>query len=157
MAWIGLYRPDEDEVRSVAAEFELHDLAVEDAISAHQRPKLERYGDTLFVGAAARPLPRRRSRRSSSVSCTSSSARTSSSPSGTPSHRTSCGSGAGWRTTRTCSRLGPEAVLYAILDEVVDGYAPVVAGLENDIDEIEDQVFAGDPEVSRRIYELSGR
>ena len=45
-------------------------------------------------------------------------------------------------------------MLYAILDEVVDEYLPVVAGLENDIDEIEDQVFAGDPEVSRRIYEL---
>ncbi|MFK5058018.1 CorA family divalent cation transporter, partial [Klebsiella pneumoniae] len=51
---------------------------------------------------------------------------------------------------------GPEAVLYAVLDEVVDGYAPVIAGLENDIDEIEDQLFAGDPEVSRRIYELLG-
>jgi magnesium transporter len=50
---------------------------------------------------------------------------------------------------------GPEAVLYAILDEVVDGYGPVVAGLENDIDEIEIQVFGGDPGVSRRIYELS--
>ena len=50
---------------------------------------------------------------------------------------------------------GPEAVMYAILDAVVDGYAPVVAGLENDIDEIEDEVFGGDPEVSRRIYELS--
>jgi magnesium transporter len=50
--------------------------------------------------------------------------------------------------------LGPEAVLYAILDEVVDAYGPVVAGLENDIDEIEDQVFDGDPAVSRRIYEL---
>jgi len=52
-------------------------------------------------------------------------------------------------------RLGPEAVLYAILDQVVDEYAPVVAGLENDIDEIEDQLFKGDPAVSRRIYELS--
>ena len=49
---------------------------------------------------------------------------------------------------------GPEAVLYAILDEVVDEYEPVVVGLENDIDEIEDQVFEGDPEVSRRIYAL---
>jgi magnesium transporter len=47
-------------------------------------------------------------------------------------------------------------VLYAILDEVVDAYAPVVAGLENDIDEIEDQIFSEDPSpaVSRRIYEL---
>jgi magnesium transporter len=46
-------------------------------------------------------------------------------------------------------------VLYAIMDKVVDGYAPVVAGLENDIDEIETEVFRGDPKVSRRIYELS--
>lgn len=50
---------------------------------------------------------------------------------------------------------GTEAVLYAILDAVVDGYALVVSGLENDIDEIETQVFDGDPQVSRRIYELS--
>ena len=50
---------------------------------------------------------------------------------------------------------GPEAVLYAILDSVVDGYAPVVAGVNKDIDEIEIQVFRGDPGVSRRIYELS--
>ena len=47
-------------------------------------------------------------------------------------------------------------MLYAILDSVVDGYAPVVAGLQKDIDEIETEVFRGDPKVSRRIYELSG-
>ncbi|HKU35521.1 MAG TPA: magnesium and cobalt transport protein CorA, partial [Paenarthrobacter sp.] len=52
-------------------------------------------------------------------------------------------------------RHGPEAVLYALLDQVVDDYAPVVAGLENDIDEIEDQLFSGDSTVSRRIYELA--
>jgi magnesium transporter len=51
--------------------------------------------------------------------------------------------------------LGPQAVLYAILDEVVDGYGPVVAGLENDIDEIEDELFSAGPDVARRIYELS--
>ena len=50
---------------------------------------------------------------------------------------------------------GAEAVLYAILDAVVDGYAPVVAGIANDIDEIETQVFDGDPKVSRRVYELN--
>jgi magnesium transporter len=50
---------------------------------------------------------------------------------------------------------GSEAVLYAILDAVVDGYRPVVDGLANDIDEIEAEVFRGDPRVSRRIYELS--
>ena len=46
-------------------------------------------------------------------------------------------------------------MLYAILDQVVDEYAPIVAGLENDVDEIEDQLFSNDPAVSRRIYELS--
>lgn len=51
--------------------------------------------------------------------------------------------------------LGPQAILYAVLDEVVDEYQPVVAGLENDIDEIEDQLFSGDPAVSRRIYALA--
>ena len=48
----------------------------------------------------------------------------------------------GWRADRELLELGAEAVLYAILDRVVDGYAPVVAGLENDIDEIESEIFA---------------
>ena len=52
-------------------------------------------------------------------------------------------------------RLGPEAILYAVTDRVVDDYAPVVAGLENDIDEIETEVFSGNAGVGRRIYELS--
>lgn len=46
-------------------------------------------------------------------------------------------------------------MLYALLDRVVDDYEPVVSGLENDIDEIEDQLFANDPSVARRIYELT--
>ena len=50
---------------------------------------------------------------------------------------------------------GAEAILYAIMDRIVDGYGPVVRGLENDIDEIETEVFGGNPGVSRRIYELS--
>lgn len=49
MAWIGLYRPVPDEIHSVAEEFSLHELAVEDALDGHQRAKLERYGDTLFT------------------------------------------------------------------------------------------------------------
>jgi magnesium transporter len=52
-------------------------------------------------------------------------------------------------------RLGPEAILYAVMDRVVDDYAPVVAGLENDIDEIETEVFSGNAGVGRRTYELS--
>lgn len=49
MAWIDLYKPSEGELSSIAQEFELHPLAVEDAIEVHQRPKLERYDETLFV------------------------------------------------------------------------------------------------------------
>ncbi len=52
-------------------------------------------------------------------------------------------------------KRGPVAVLHAIMDRVVDDYGPVIAGLENDIDEIEDDVFGGRAEVSRRIYELA--
>src|SRR3546814_13024379 len=49
MAWIGLYRPTKEELEEVAAEFSLHPLAVEDALTGHQRSKLERYGDIIFV------------------------------------------------------------------------------------------------------------
>ena len=59
MAWIGLYRPDAEELRSVAGEFDLNHLAVDDALAGHQRAKLEHYGETLF-GPAPRPVPRRR-------------------------------------------------------------------------------------------------
>ena len=155
MAWIGLYRPDEAEIRSVATEFELHELPVQDAISAHQRPKMERYGDTLFVVLLpARYLDdveRGRVRRAARVRRPGfrhhhpAGRVTGPGPGPTPAGRQS--------PELLC--LGPEAVLYAILDQVVDEYAPVVAGLENDIDEIEDQLFDGDPAVSRRIYELS--
>ena len=49
IAWIGLYRPSAEEFAMIAREFDLHELAVEDAVKAHQRAKLERYGDTLFL------------------------------------------------------------------------------------------------------------
>src|SRR5690242_245191 len=49
MAWIGLYRPDRAEIESVGEEFSFHALAMEDTIHAHQRPKIERYGDVLFT------------------------------------------------------------------------------------------------------------
>jgi len=49
MAWIGMYRPTREELQAVADEFSLHPLAVEDALKGHQRAKLERYGDVLFI------------------------------------------------------------------------------------------------------------
>lgn len=154
VAWIGLYRPDPQEVRSLAAEFHLHELAVEDAIVAHQRPKLERYDETLFVVLRpARYVDETEEVEFGEVHAFVGpdfviTVRHSEAPDlAAVRHRL--------ESQRDLLRLGPEAVLYAVLDRVVDGYYPVVAGLENDIDEIETQVFSGDPKVSRRIYELS--
>jgi magnesium transporter len=154
MAWIGLYRPDEEEFASLAAEFSLHELAVEDAITAHQRPKLERYGETLFVVLrTARYLDATEDVEFGEVHVFVGrdfviTIRHSETPDLRHVRR---------RMEREPEllRRGPEAVLYAILDEVVDAYLPVVAGIENDVDEIETEVFGGDPSVSRRIYELS--
>lgn len=154
MAWIGLARPTSTELHSLAAEFDLHPLAVEDAKEAHQRPKLERYGETLFVVLrAARYLDAPEEIDFAELHVFVG-----------PDFVITVRHGAAPDLSAVRSRmeatpellgLGPEAVLYAILDAVVDDYAPVVSGVQNDIDEIETEVFRGDPEVSRRIYELS--
>ncbi|MCG0283873.1 magnesium and cobalt transport protein CorA [Streptomyces sp. PSAA01] len=154
MAWIGLYRPSEAELLSLAEEFDLHKLAIEDALEAHQRPKLERYGETLFVVLrAARYLDAPEEVDFGELHVFVG-----------PDFVITVRHGAApdlsavrtrMESTPELLALGPEAVLYAILDAAVDGYAPVVAGVQNDIDEIETEVFRGDPEVSRRIYELS--
>ena len=154
MAWIGLYRPDNAELESLARQFDLHELAVEDAINAHQRPKIERYGNTLFlVLRAARYLDDKEEVEFGELHVFIGpnfviTLRHAESPDLSVVRRR-------LESTPELLALGTEAVLYAIFDAVVDGYAPVVAGLENDIDEIESQVFNGDPQVSRRIYELS--
>ena len=154
VAWIGLYKPTEEEFASVAQEFGLHELAVEDAIQAHQRPKLDRYGDTLFVVLrAARYLDRPETVQFGEVHVFAGTdfvvtVRHGDSP---DLH------GVRERMERETDllRRGPEAILYAIMDRVVDDYRPVVAGLENDIDEIETEVFGGNAGVSRRTYELT--
>jgi Mg2+ and Co2+ transporter CorA len=62
--WIGLHEPDQPLLRTVQQRFGLHDLAIEDALSAHQRPKLELYGDTLFIVVlAARELAQQKNER----------------------------------------------------------------------------------------------
>ena len=154
LAWIGLYRPDETQVASLAAEFDLHELAVEDTVTAHQRPKLERYGSTLFV--VLRPahyIDEREEVEFGEVHLFVGhdfvlTVRHSETPDLASVRRR-------LEADPELLARGPEAVLYAILGEVVDGYLPVVAGLENDLDEIESEVFSGQPQVSRRIYELS--
>ena len=155
MGWIGMYRPTAAQFLPVAEEFGLHELAVEDAIVAHQRPKLERYGDTLFVVLrAATYLDDAEEVEFGEIHVFAGpnfviTVRHSRTPDLAAVRRR-------MEDDPELLAMGPEAVLYAILDSVVDGYAPVVAGVQKDIDEIEIQVFRSDPKVSRRIYELSG-
>jgi magnesium transporter len=154
MAWIGMYRPTPAEVKSVATEFELHPLAVEDTLSGHQRPKVERYGETIFIVLR----PARYLDASEEVEFGelhmfigadfAITIRNAESPDlGRVRKRL--------ESAPELLKIGPLAIMYAVLDQVVDEYGPVVAGLENDIDEIEDQLFSQDASVSRRIYELS--
>src|SRR5215207_2167186 len=154
VAWIGLYRPTEEEFASVAGEFGLHPLAVEDAIRAHQRPKIERYGETLFVVLR----PARYIDETETVEFGEIHVFVGEDFVVTVRHGETPVLGEVRKRLEADPELlrrGPEAILYAIMDRVVDGYGPVVAGLENDIDEIETEVFSGNPGVSRRIYELS--
>ena len=155
LAWIGLYRPDEAELRAVAEEFQLHELPVEDAIVAHQRAKMERYGSTLFMVL----LPARYLDDVEKVEFGELHVFVGRNFVITVRHAESPNLHLVRRRLENSPELlcmGPEAILYAILDQVVDEYAPVVAGLENDIDEIEDQLFGGEPAVSKRIYALFG-
>jgi magnesium transporter len=153
MSWIGLYRPSEEEIREVADEFGIHALVVEDALAGHQRSKLERYGDVLFmVLRPARYLDDVEEVEFGEVHVVVG-----------PDFVVTIRHAESPDLGRVRRRLegdpvllarGPEAVLYAILDEVVDEYAPVLAGLENDIDEIESQLFEDDVDATQRIYEL---
>jgi magnesium transporter len=154
LAWIGLHEPTEEEFSSVAGEFGLHQLAVEDALEAHQRPKLERYDGTLFVVLR----PARYIDETETVQFGEVHVFVGEGFVVTVRHGKASELGRVRDRLEGDSellRLGPEAVLYAVTDRVVDDYAPVVAGLENDIDEIETEVFSGNAGVSRRIYELS--
>jgi magnesium transporter len=152
--WIGLKSPSHDELMSVAREFHLHELAVEDAAKAHQRPKLEVYDDMLFlvlktacyndeleaveigeillfVGDGFIVSVRH-------------------------------GEATALDEVRAASeqrhdllRCGTSAVLHAIIDRVIDDYEPVLAGIENDIEEVEEQVFSPNRKPpTERIYKL---
>jgi magnesium transporter len=154
VAWIGILKPADGEFGRIAEEFGLHELAVEDAITSHQRPKLERYGDTLFVVLrAAKYFDSSESVEFAELHIFIG-----------PDFVITVRHGSGPDLSRVRRRMesepdilshGPEAILYAILDRVVDDYEPVVRGLENDIDEIETEVFGGNAAVTRRTYELA--
>ncbi|AOR32232.1 magnesium transporter CorA [Streptomyces fodineus] len=164
--WIGLHEPTEAEFAGIASEFGLHPLAVEDAVQAHQRPKLERYDDSLFtVFKTIHYVEHDRLTDSSEVVETG---------------EVMCFTGrdffitvrhGGQGSLRALRhRLqddpellakGPSAVLHAIADHVVDGYIAVADAVQDDIDDVETEVFSPGRRggVSRgvdsaRIYQL---
>jgi magnesium transporter len=154
-AWIGLYEPEEEEFESVRREFELHELAVEDAIKAHQRPKLEVYGDTLFlVLKTARYLDEPEEVEFGEILVFAGDAFVI-----TVRHGEASALGDVRREAEQrpdLLRCGPSAVLHAIVDRVVDDYEPVLAGLEDDVEEVEQEVFSPErTNPAHRVYKLS--
>ena len=151
--WMSLHEPTREEFDAVSGEFGLHELAVEDAIKAYQRPKLERYGDvTLLVLKTARYIEPDEIDFGEILLFIGGS------------FILSVRHGEAVPTAAIRAKLetrpeflsfGPMAVVYAVLDEVVDAYAPVMDALDRDIEEVEQAVFALDRQnPAQRIYEL---
>ncbi len=152
--WIGLLEPTEEEFSAVSKEFELHPLAVEDAVHAHQRPKLDMYGSTIFIVLkAARYVDS-----AEIVSLTEIMLFLGEGFLITVRHGESSVLADVRRMLEADPerlKWGPLGVLHAIVDRVVDDYAVVVRGLNTDIEEIERQVFSDERRNhAERIYRL---
>ncbi|MGX7829729.1 magnesium and cobalt transport protein CorA [Actinokineospora sp. 24-640] len=145
--WIGLYEPSADQLAEIASVFQLHELAVEDAVLAYQRPKLERYADTLFlvvktVTHVAHDSP---ARANEIVETGEIMAFLGGGFIITVRHRDHSHLGllrAELEAAPERLALGPAAVLHAITDHVVDDYLAATEAFEHDIDDVEAQVFA---------------
>jgi len=152
--WIGLYEPTEEEFATLQREFKLHPLAVEDAIHAHQRPKLEIYDEMVFmVLKTARYVDPTEVIELGEVLVFLGEDFVITVRHGEAS------SLAGVRETLDADpkrlKHGPSSALHAILDKVVDDYQPAIAGLETDIDEVEEELFSGERvNPAERIYRL---
>jgi magnesium transporter len=152
--WVGLHEPSEAELATVEEEFGLHPLAVEDAFNAHQRPKLERYEDTLFLTLKSLWYVDA----DDAVETGEINMFVGSDFIITVRH----GSGSELHTARRDLEArakvlthGPSAVVYAVCDRVVDAYLSVVGSLEEDVDEVETSVFSPErTNDSARIYTL---
>jgi len=152
--WIGLHEPSEDVLEQVQREFGLHDLAVEDAHNAHQRPKVELYEDSIFVVLRTAQVSKEHHiefgethffvgsnyivtvRHGSSISYADVRSRCESSP--------------------QMLNKGPGFALYAVMDFIVDLYYPVVHQMEIELESIEDKIFKEKPsrETTEQIYQL---
>src|SRR5215217_558610 len=154
VAWIDLHEPTQEEFESVAQELELSPRAIEGAIKPQQRPKLVRYGDSLFVVLkTARYLDEPEKVEFSEVHVLVGkdfivTVRYEEIPALEEVRRRLEGE-------PESLRQGPQPVLHEIMDQIVDDYEPVLEGLGTDIQEVEVEVFGGNSGASQRIYELS--
>jgi magnesium transporter len=154
--WLGMVEPSEEEFDAVRREFELHELAVEDAVDAHQRPKLELYGDTLFM--VLKTLRFEREACETDVETGEIMVFVNEQFVITVRH----GEASELHDVRLrlekrpdLLRHGTGAVLHAIIDRVVDDYEDVVERVGHDIADVEEEVFSpeeGNP--AERIYML---
>src|SRR5215211_6733133 len=153
VVWIGLHEPSLDLLKKVQGQFGLHELAIEDALKAHQRPKIEQYGDALFVVARTAQMVEGRIAfgethlfvgRGYVVSV-----RHGASTSYTPVRE---------RCEASPKNLsdGEDFILYAILDFIVDNYMPVIETIHAEVEEIEDRILAASSsqEQVSRLYQL---
>jgi magnesium transporter len=153
--WIGLYEPTEDEFDSLQREFGLHPLAVEDAIHAHQRPKLEVFDDmVLLVLKTARYVDPTEVVELGELLVFLGHDYVITVRHGAASELAPVREALESDPERL--RKGPGAVLHAILDRVVDDYGPAIEGLQEDIDQVESELFSGDRSSNpgERIYRL---
>ncbi|MGH2988136.1 MAG: magnesium/cobalt transporter CorA [Solirubrobacterales bacterium] len=151
--WLGLFEPTVSELHEVGARFGLHELALEDAYRAHQRPKLEDYDDSYFVVLRpARYDDDREEVEFGEIMLFLSSTYVIAVRHGEASELEP----ARRRLEQAPELLeqGPAAAVWAILDKVVDDYMPVVAGIDNDITEVEQEIFAERADSTQRIYFL---
>jgi magnesium transporter len=152
-AWIGLHEPTQEEFDAVAREFHLHELAVEDAIEAHNRPKLEVYGDTLFVVLKPANYVEPDDVDFGEILLFVGESFIVSVRHGVASSLHGVREEIEGDPRRL--RKGPGAVLHAIVDRVVDDYLPVIQELDNDISELEAVVFSPEEHTyADRIYKL---
>ena len=153
--WIAMDEPSRAELQRVAGEFDLHPLAVEDALEAHQRPKLEVYGDSLFL--VLKTLSNGPELQMGEIMVFYGAAFIVTVRHGTPDPLP----GVRRRLEANPQRLheaGPAGALYAIADTVVDSYSDIVAALETEIDELEARVFSpGRADDAKEIYQLKRR
>ncbi len=152
--WLGMVSPSPEELASMQHVFGLHELAVEDAQSFHLRPKVEQYaeGIAFVVLRTARYLPEREEVEFGEISIFLGTGFLITVRQGAASDLHSARLRVEARPQLL--REGPQAALWAILDKVVDDYAPVVEELERDIEEIERTVFSGAAAPVQRIYLL---